>query len=240
MRRSVFAAVSVLSVAVLASCVVWVNEVTVNRAIPPSTEYSAIGGDGVAFLVNRTCVYVVDRGANIESLAGNFREPLGVFRVQVWVVPEDAYIDEGSFVLPTEIRLTWDSGQAASPSRLVATKMYTFVEHGRGDDRIVPGTAERDPVAEGEAIGRKVKLRDTNVFALEFKKPTASSLPARITVGGVSSGSTMLPAMNVLFERVSERRLVYPGTTADGVPLSRLPASTCRKLLSETSVADRK
>ena len=232
MRLVRIAAVGLVA-SVLISCAS-VNVVTLYRASAPSAAVSAPSGDGVAFLVDGTCIDVADRGAEIRAgIAADYDAPKGFFRFAIWVVPERAVT--GYTFDPTAVTLSYLGGTTVRASHAQVSRFHTRWQ--REKNLFFPSTefesilnvshGARQPASD---IGDSTLLWDWTRFVLEFPKPNDSASPAEVEIGGLRYRDDPQTPVTVRLEKISEARAVYPGTSADGVSVWDRPYRVCRRL----------
>ena len=218
---------------VLISCAS-VNVVTLYRASAPSAAVSSPSGDGVAFLVGDTCIDVGDRGAEIRAgIAADYDAPKGFFKVAIWVVPERSLT--GYTFDPTAATLSYLGGTTVRASHAQVSRFHThwkrekslFFPSPEVESILNVSHGARQPASD---IGDSTLLWDWTRFVLEFPKPNDSASPTELEISGLRYRDVPQTPVIVRFEKTTEARAVYPGTSADGVSVWDRPYRVCRKL----------
>lgn len=231
-------ALLLISAFTLVACVS-VNTVTLYKASLPPGEAASLSGDGVAFLSGDACVQVSDRGAEIQSmLAGDFVAAKDTVRMVVWIVV--ARSASGVTFAPDRVRLTYTDGTEAGPKSIQISRFKTrWVQEEtliiRGEEREKIATTDHQPQRDFGLDNSPTPLWDWTRFTIEFPRPAPTLGPRSLFIDTMQQNGRILRTPIVQFERIQERRLVYPGTFADGVGVTDTAYRACRKMQNNVS-----
>jgi hypothetical protein len=228
---------SVLGLCFLLSGCVSVNTVTLYKASLSLPSNGTDAADGVAFLVGRACIHVADRGAEIHSvIGGNFNAPKDIFRVEIWILPERAA--RGFTFAPNDLKLAYVDGSQVSPDSVQFSRFVTIWEQKKTklltfDEVETIANVDHGSTKKAMEFDSPVELLEWTRIKVEFPRRSEASIPSELMVRTLYEDGAGVAVPVVHFEKIKEARMVFPGTSADGVGLWDNPHKSCRKLQSK-------
>jgi hypothetical protein len=221
------------SLVFIAGCV-HVNTVKLFQTFIDDNPQKEMLGDGIAFLKDGACIYVVDRSAQINSIVGDYYPSSKLYKIAIWVIPERKETNfSGYSFLPSKIFLRFDDGTEVTP---ISSQVSVFgttwdkQETVWGEPRETIDFSNHEPKKYNGGTDKKSYVLDWMRIIVEFPKVSKTSSPLEMKIKGLFKADNQVEVSLVKFKFIEESRAVFPGRWADGTSIFDGPNEVCRKL----------
>jgi hypothetical protein len=219
---------------VLVSGCVSVNKVRLFQTFIDDNRQKEILGDGIAFLEDGACIYVVDRSADINSIQGGYNTPSKLYKLAIWIIPENRETNfSGYTFLPSQLFLRFDDGTEVSPTSSQVSVFGTGWNKQKtvwGEPKETIDFSTHEPKKYNGDIDEKSYVLDWMRIVVEFPRANKTISPLELNIKGLSKADSQVEVSLVKFKLINEPRAVFPGRWADGTAVSDAPNKVCREL----------